>query len=223
MRHHEAVADLPAVRTLADIVTGLDRLHPAAHNGGAPTIFAEMPWTPSSAAVVLNEGVHRGRAASMPSYAYLLEVGHAAEVLEVWSSRRSGMVPSPEQAVDALIHYAAHEVHQPMTCVQYGCGRPGAGSCATCQRTICTRHAEGSVPDLVCPTCSRGTAPQRTGTPKPGVGGRRRLHRALLVVGAASIGLGLLTSTLALSVAGTCVLVVGACTWLGAFVLRLMD
>ena len=159
----------------------------------------------------------------MPSYACLLDVGHAAEVLAVWSSRRSGIVPSPEQAVAALVHYVAHDTHQPMTCVQYGCGRPGAGSCASCGRTMCTRHAAGSMPDPVCPTCLGGTAARRTESSKPGLGRRSRLWMALLLVGVASIGIGLFTASAAVSVAGGCLLVIAGCVWLGTFVLRLMD
>jgi hypothetical protein len=223
MRHHEAVADLPALRTLADIVADLDHLDRAGRNSGRPTIFAERPWAPGSPAVVLDEEAHRGRAASMPSYAYLLEVGHAAEVLEVWSSRRAGTTPSAEQAVDALIHYAAHDAHLPTTCAHYGCGRPGAGSCGTCSRTVCARHSSGSVPE--CPTCSKEPAVLGTGRSNAEVerGGGGRLWGAVLASGVASIGLGTLLQSVGLSVAGICLLVVGGCIWLGAFVLRIMD
>lgn len=213
------MAHLPARRTLADVVASLDALDPAARGGVGRTIFAERPWGPDSPAVVLSEDALRARVPSMPSYAYLLEVDHAAEVLEVWSSRRSGTAPSPEQAAEALIHYAAHDTHQPMTCQHHGCGRPGAGSCSTCRRSMCSRHADGSMPDVECLSCFKRSAPARKGSSACPT---NALWICLFLAGLFSFALGLLVQSVPLSVGGTCLVVVGACTWLGRLVRRIM-
>ena len=213
------VAHLPARRTLADVVASLDAMDPAARSCGGRTIFAERPWCPESPAVVLEEGALRGRAPSMPSYAYMLEVAVAVEVLEVWSSRRCGTAPAPEQAADALVHYAAHATHQPTTCQHYGCGRPEAGSCSTCRRSICSRHAQGSTPDVECPSCATGPTSSRSGKP---AGPPSVLRRGVLLAGVLSLALGLLVQSVPLALGGTCLVIVGACIWLGSLVLRIM-
>lgn len=219
IRHDATVADLPARRTLADIVRSLDGLDPAAGSGVARTIFAERPWGPESLAVVLREEPLRGRAPSLPSYASLLDVDDAAAVLEVWSSRRSGRAPSPEEAAEALIHFAAHDTHQPTTCEHHGCGRPGAGSCSACRRSICSRHADGSMGDVECPSCSSRSAPSRGRRSTPP---RNALWIGLLLAGVLSLALGTVVRSVPLSVGGACLLIVGACTWLSRLVLRIM-
>ncbi len=213
------VAHLPARRTLADVVASLDAQDPAARGGVGRTIFAEQPWCPESPAVVLEEDAMRGRAPSMPSYAYLLEVDLAVEVLEVWSTLRCGTAPAPEQAADALVHYAAHATHQPATCQHHGCGRPQAGSCSTCRRSICSRHVQGSAPDVACQSCASGPASSRSGKPagQPSV-----VRRGVLLAGVLSLALGLLLQSVPLAVGGTCLVIVGACIWLGSLVLRIM-
>ncbi len=226
MRQNAKVAELPARRTLADIVASLDGRGPAGAGAVGRTIFAERPWGPDSLAVVLREDPHRGRAATMPTYACLLEVDHASQVLDVWSSRRAGAVPSPAQAAEALIHYAAHRAHQPMTCLHYGCGRPEATTCSTCGRSMCHTHAVGPASAARCPWCS-STSPVGKPSTLTSVARAARASggpsSVVAVAGAGGVALGLVIQLWPLAVGGACLLVIGTCVWLGAFVQRIME
>lgn len=218
MRQTERVAALPARKTparktLLDVVDGID---PAARARGM-AIFAEQPWGPGSPAVVLDEQAHRGCSLTMPTYAYLLEVERAAEVLRVWSAARYGAVPSPEEAAEALVHYAAHAAHLPATCAQSGCGRPGPQACSRCGRSTCATHLAGLRGQQECRSC----APIRPTRPTPEAS-RPRAPVALAILGVLGIILGLVLSSSALVVGGACLLLVGGCIWLSAFVLRMM-
>ena len=79
-----------------------------------PAIFAKRPWNSASPAVVLNEEALDGVAPSKPEYTYLLEVSIAREVLDVWSNWRGGQVPTADEAVEAIIHYAVNDAYQPV-------------------------------------------------------------------------------------------------------------
>ena len=75
------------------------------------TLYAERPWTPDSRVVVLEgQGVSP---TEHPGFDYLLEVDLAVEVLEVWSERQSGRLPTPDEAALAIIHYAQNDAFQP--------------------------------------------------------------------------------------------------------------
>lgn len=219
------MADLPARRTLADVVACLDALGPEAP-GASRTIFAQRPWCPESLAVVLADTALRGRAPSMPTYAYLVEVDRAAEVLQVWSKRRSGTVPSPQEAADALIHFAAHEAHQPPVCAHHGCGRPEAACCSTCGRSVCVQHATGKMPGVRCVPCSRTSPAARTRPRKAlatALRGTSGTWSLVLAAGVVCIVLGVLVQATPLWVGGICFAVIGACIWLGRLVLQLME
>ncbi len=95
------------------MISSLDDIPVGAAAEVAPTIFARKPWTPASPCLVLAEEAVNGRARSAPDYAYLLEVDLARDVLAVWSDWRSGVVPSPEEAARAVIHYAEHDAYEP--------------------------------------------------------------------------------------------------------------
>lgn len=224
VRHHAAVG-LPDRTRLLDVAAALGASRPVVLHAGVPAIFAQQPWGPHSAAVVLAEEEQGGRAPSMPSYAHLLTVEVAAEVLAVWSTRRAGMVPSPGQAVEALIHYAAHRAHLPVTCEHPGCGRAGARSCSACSSLVCGTHAQGPAGAVTCSSClpRRGLAPGKSAGPG-GAAGRRRV--AVWVVpllgGLIAAGLGSLVGAVPVVVAGACLLVVGACIWLSTVVARMM-
>jgi hypothetical protein len=108
---------LPYESTVLDIISRIDELEGSDPFEDGPTILAEEPWTAASAAVVLADDVIDevvdGTAPGWPEYRYLLEVEIAAEVLEVWSAWRGGAKPTPEEAVAAVIHYAAHDAYLP--------------------------------------------------------------------------------------------------------------
>ena len=48
-------------------------------------------------------------------YDYLLEVALALDVMETWRSWRAGQKPTPEEAAEAVIYYAEHDVYLPAT------------------------------------------------------------------------------------------------------------
>ena len=211
---------LPERTRLLDVVASLDAVERRGRQGVFPTIFAQTPWSSSSPAVVLCEESLDGRAPSMPTHAYLLEVDVAAEVLEVWSKRRSGRTPSPEEATEALIHFAAHGTHLPLPCHHVGCGRPGGSSCAACGWFFCDRHEVVPGRSGGCRFCSPARA---VASPARSAGGAPPLlWGGLQVAGVLGLALGGLTGAGPLLVAGTCLLVVGGCVWLGSLVLRVM-
>jgi hypothetical protein len=47
-------------------------------------------------------------------FEYLLEVDAALSVLEVWSAWREGLRPTPEEAAEAVIHYAERDAYLPV-------------------------------------------------------------------------------------------------------------
>lgn len=71
-------------------------------------IYAARPWTRDSGAASraeLDDG------SAPPGLAYLLEVDVVRDVAEVWSSRRGGRAPTPDELADAVIHYAEHDAY----------------------------------------------------------------------------------------------------------------
>ncbi|MEO5680449.1 MAG: hypothetical protein ABIS47_12365 [Acidimicrobiales bacterium] len=214
---------LPDRTRLLDVAATLGASRPAVRDAAAPAIFAQQPWGPHSAAVVLAEQERGGRAPSMPSYAHLLSVEVAAEVLAVWSTRRAGMVPSPDQAVEALIHYAAHHAHLPVTCEHPGCGRAGARSCTACRILVCGTHTEGSPGAVTCSSCAPRRGVARGSAPVAAPGRRGVAGWVVPLLGGLLVaGLGSLLGSLPVAVAGSCLVVLGACIWLSTAVARMM-
>jgi len=98
-------------RPLREVVAELQQVPLGDGFEEAPTIFASRPWTSEAQSVVLLDDAVNGVAATMPDFAYLLEVEIALEVLEVWSDWRGGATPSIDQAVEAIVHYATHDAY----------------------------------------------------------------------------------------------------------------
>jgi hypothetical protein len=98
---------------LVEVISSLDDIPVGEVAEAAPTIFARKPWTHASPSLVLAEEAVNGHSRSTPDHAYLLEVDVARDVLAVWSDWRSGVVPSPEEAARAVIHYAEHDAYEP--------------------------------------------------------------------------------------------------------------
>jgi len=219
------VAHLPARSTLLDVVAALARPERGPNAVKASTIFALRPWDPGSLAVVLDEEPIGGRAPSMPDFAYLLEVDSAADVLEAWASSRSGSAPTPEEGAEALIHFAAHKTHLPATCGGGSCGRPPTHRCSACTALVCSRHAVVSAASVECPACAAKQGQTLGPSPRGRTSGSRArlvLCASLELAGITAIVLGWAAQALALWAAGTCLLVVGACVWLGGLVQRTM-
>lgn len=215
------MAGLPQRSTLVEIVGSAQDIRRSGRAGAVPTIYAQRPWRADSPAVVLSEEARGGVAPSMPGYSYMLELHLAVEALEAWSRSHAGSATTPEQAAEALIHYAAHDAHQPLTCQRHGCGRPGVRRCAGCDGLLCGRHADASSAEVLCATClSRRPATTAVdvkavvralwGTP---------LSRALQFVGLLSTGIGALAGSVPAMAGGTCILVLGMCVWIGALVM----
>lgn len=78
------------------------------------TLFAAQPWSPSSTAVSLEEDSPEADDAQARGLAYLLEVGLAKDVVDVWSQWRDGRAPTPSEAVEAVIYYAVHDTYLPV-------------------------------------------------------------------------------------------------------------
>lgn len=96
------------------LVGRLDELH-SGHDrfDVGPAIFARLPWTPGSEAVVLREDLIEPSGA--PGFRLVLEVTIAREVLLVWSAWRGGRKPDAEEAAAAVIHYAENDAYLPVT------------------------------------------------------------------------------------------------------------
>ena len=88
--------------TIRDIVADAARL------SRDQTVYARRPWTPASEAVV-------AQADHAPvGLDYLLEADLAREVVAVWSRRRGGRQPTPDEAAQTVIHYATFDAYQPV-------------------------------------------------------------------------------------------------------------
>lgn len=74
------------------------------------TVFAAEPWTAQSDATAVpnRDGSSRPDAEGR---AYLLEAVLIHDVLETWRAHRDGAVPSPQEACEAVIHYAEHDTY----------------------------------------------------------------------------------------------------------------
>jgi len=72
-------------------------------------LYAVRPWTATSDVVV-------SEADSPPDgHEYLLEVDVVLDVLRVWSAWRDEVLPTPEQAAEAVIHYAERDAYLPVS------------------------------------------------------------------------------------------------------------
>ena len=78
-----------------------------------PAVYARTPWTPDSEAVLLREDWLDSR--ERPGFRRVFDPALAREVLEVWSAWRQGRVPSPDEAAEAVIHYAKNDAYQPVS------------------------------------------------------------------------------------------------------------
>jgi hypothetical protein len=79
----------------------------------AVTLFAEQPWSDGSRACAAIEGSDVAVEAMSNGLDYLLEAEQAREVLGVWSLWRQGATPNPDQAVEAIVHYAKTDAYLP--------------------------------------------------------------------------------------------------------------
>jgi hypothetical protein len=91
------------VATLRDVLSEPDQLPTDA------TVYAVRPWTASTDVVV-------SEADTPPDgHEYLLEVDVVLDVLRVWSAWRDGVLPTPEEAAEAVIHYAERDAYLPVS------------------------------------------------------------------------------------------------------------
>jgi hypothetical protein len=93
--------------TLRSLVAQFDGLN------DEDTIYARRPWTADSDVVVTEEGGGAAQEATAAGLEYLLEVAIARDVLATWSSWRGGQKPTPMQACEAILYYAAHDSYLP--------------------------------------------------------------------------------------------------------------
>lgn len=72
------------------------------------TIYARLPWTPSSEARLAIEGTDEEKKVRADGLRYFIEVFIAQEFLEDWRSAQSGK-PTEAQTCDRLIAYATND------------------------------------------------------------------------------------------------------------------
>lgn len=99
--------------TIRDLVGRLDELDSGHERFDVgPAIFARLPWTPGSEAVVLREDIIESSGG--PGFRLVLEVA-IAHFLRVWSAWRGGRKPDVDEAAAAVIHYADNDAYLPVT------------------------------------------------------------------------------------------------------------
>lgn len=70
---------------------------------------------PSSPALVCPRGEEGGPTCPLdPSLSEVLTVARARDVIEVWSSWRGGLAPSPQARFEAIMFYARHGAYFPL-------------------------------------------------------------------------------------------------------------
>ena len=105
---------IAVMASLLEVVSSLHDIPAGDGYSAGPTIYAKLPWTPSTDAVVLRgDDVPEGLTTESGHH-YLLEVVLAIEVIEVWSEWRAGAIPTPEEATMAVIYYGEHDAYQPL-------------------------------------------------------------------------------------------------------------
>jgi hypothetical protein len=105
--------------TLREVIDNLK------HFGDDDAIFAERisgVYLPTSSAMVLSLSDEEllmktvdVAARRCPGLSYVLEVFVAKEAIDVWSEWRSGQLPSPYEALRAVIHYAEFDSYLPVS------------------------------------------------------------------------------------------------------------
>ena len=79
------------------------------------TIYSQPNATPQCEAVVLAEPEDGSiRPPGAGGLQYVLEVFTAKEVIDVWQQWR-GRAATPEEACQAVLHYASHDAYEPLT------------------------------------------------------------------------------------------------------------
>lgn len=81
--------------------------------GDDETIYAASA-SPTALAVVAREGENGETPPEAAGLQYLLEVAVAKEAVQVWSDWRNGAVPTLDDKVAAVIHYATHDRYLPI-------------------------------------------------------------------------------------------------------------
>jgi hypothetical protein len=102
------------VPSLLEVISRLTDIPGGDGVSGGPTIYARLSWTPAADALVLRGEELPDGVATDFGYRYLLEVNLAIEVVEVWSAWRNGATPTPEEATQAVIHYAENDAYLPV-------------------------------------------------------------------------------------------------------------
>jgi hypothetical protein len=101
--------------TLREVIEKLNQFH------DNDTIFAQrvdggFPSTSPAAVFTISDddlSMKTGEIASRecPGLSYMLEVSIAKEVLEAWSKQRDGRIPTTDEALHAVAHYAEYDAY----------------------------------------------------------------------------------------------------------------
>jgi hypothetical protein len=100
--------------TLLEVVNSLRDIPAGDRFSKGPTIYGRLPWAPSADAVVLQGDETPPGLVTASGHHYVLEVHLAIEAVEIWSEWRGGIIPTPEEAMQAVIYYAEHDAYQPV-------------------------------------------------------------------------------------------------------------
>ena len=101
------------MQSLLEIISQLHGIPSGDRFSPGPTIYARIPWSTQTYAVVLAGNDVPDGVMTESGYHYLLEVDLACEVIEVWRAWRGGIKPTPEEATLAIIYYAEHDAYMP--------------------------------------------------------------------------------------------------------------
>ena len=96
--------------TVRELIARLDDLD------GEQTIYAAGGHlaTPGDEAVAALEPQDGSLPIAAKGLAYLLEVEEARTAVQVWREWRDGLEPSPDEACEAVLHYARHDAYLPV-------------------------------------------------------------------------------------------------------------
>ena len=101
------------MQSLLEIISQLHGIPSGDRFSPGPTMYARIPWSTQTYAVVLAGNDVPDGVMTESGYHYLLEVDLACEVIEVWRAWRGGIKPTPEEATLAIIYYAEHDAYLP--------------------------------------------------------------------------------------------------------------
>lgn len=105
----QTVTDTLDIMTLGDVISNLGTYDESSFI----LVPANPPLSPETTAMVVPIPDDPGADLGIPGFSYLIEVYHAKDVLETWSSWRNSKTPTVAEAIEAIVFYQENDAYLP--------------------------------------------------------------------------------------------------------------